>query len=84
MAYAHADIFKEVWSVDRKSRVDFLKRHDGLFEFREYAERVHVDGPHEGEPYWIPSTRSGLYSSLAEAEQGAITEIPWLGKLGQR
>jgi hypothetical protein len=38
-------------SNDGKTRVDLLKRNDGLFEFRAYIERHETSGSREGEPY---------------------------------
>jgi hypothetical protein len=76
MTYVHADIVREVLSVDGKSKVDFLKRRDGLYEFRGYVEKV------EGELYWSPIEHSGLYSTPEEAERSAIAQMAWLAKTG--
>jgi len=78
MAYSHAEIVREVLRGDEKANVDFLKRRDGLYEFRGYVERVEI------EPYWSPAERSGLYATLEEAEQSATTQIPWLRESGHR
>jgi hypothetical protein len=75
MTYVHADIVREVLSADGKSKVDFLKRRDGFYEFRGYVEKV------EGEAYWCPIVHSGLYSTLEEAERSATAQMPWLANL---
>ena len=72
MAYIHAETVREVLSPDRKAKVDILARDDGLYEFREYVERI------EGEPYWSPVERSGLYPTREEVERAALDAIPWL------
>ena len=39
MTYVHADIVKTIQSADGRAKVDFLRRNDGLYEYRGYIER---------------------------------------------
>jgi hypothetical protein len=74
--YLHAQIINVFESSDGKARVNVLKRNDGLFEFRAYVERYEGDGsPYEGEPYWSPTVRSGLYASVEDAQRDALHEV---------
>jgi hypothetical protein len=78
MAYVHAEIVREILSADGKVKVDLLKRHDGLYEFRGYVERIE-EGPFEGDLYWFPVEHSGLYETKEEVERAALAAVPGLG-----
>jgi len=41
LTYVHADIVKTIQSADGRAKVDFLRRNDGLYEYRGYIERRH-------------------------------------------
>ena len=45
LKYVHADVVKVIHSTDGKSLVEFLRRHDGLYEYRGHVELVD-DGPY--------------------------------------
>ncbi|WP_409189567.1 hypothetical protein [Bradyrhizobium sp. RDM4] len=61
---------------DKKSRVEILKRNDGLFEFRAYVQR-REDAPYEQEDayYWSPTLYSGVYANVEDAERDALREV---------
>jgi hypothetical protein len=73
MQLAHARSVREIARSDGKARLYIFERDDGLYEFR--VETEHDD---EGDIYWAPTHMSGLYETLKEAEQDAVTTIPWL------
>jgi hypothetical protein len=76
--YVHADVVKVIHSTDGKSMVEFLRRHDGLYEYRGHVELVD-DGPYgDRRPYWSPREHSGLYETMEELERAAGQGVPWL------
>jgi len=77
LPYVHADVVKAIQSANGKSKINFLKRHDGLYEYRSYDELID-DGPYAGRPYWSPTAYSGLYQTLEELERAAMRAVPWL------
>ncbi|MDO8981367.1 MAG: hypothetical protein Q7V17_19285 [Afipia sp.] len=77
MPYVHANIAKKIVSPDGKAVVEILKRHDGLYEYRETVERA-GDPDYEGERYWSPGQSSGLYETIEEVERAAFNDVPWL------
>jgi hypothetical protein len=78
LTYVHADIVKTIQSADGRAKVDFLRRNDGLYEYRGYIERRFDDGPYKGDRYWSPAQPSGLYQTLDELEQAARQALDWL------
>ena len=80
MTYLHADVVKIITSADGKARVELLRRHDGLFEYRACVELVE-DGLYGGPPYWMPRAYSGLYETVEELEKAARLNVPWLREM---
>jgi hypothetical protein len=76
-AYIHADVLKVIHSPDARAKVDFLRRNDGLYEYRAYVERLD-DGPAPYRYYWAPSGHSGLYETMEELERAAQQSVAWL------
>lgn len=51
----------------------------GLWRFVEWKWwDIDPDVPQISEPFWTAAYRSGLYSTIEEAERAAIAEVPWL------
>jgi hypothetical protein len=75
--YIHADIVKVVHSPDGAFKVDFLRRKDGLYEYRGW-ERRREETPIADGYYWGPREHSGLYQTMEELEQMARQTVPWL------
>ena len=80
MTYVHAEIIRKILSADGKAKVDLLKRHDGLYEFRTYVARIE-EGPFEGDNYWSAVENSGLYEIKEEAERAALAAVRVSGKI---
>jgi hypothetical protein len=78
--YVHRDIVKAVRSASGKSKIEFLRRYDGLYEYRAYDELIDDTGPYGRRPYWAPTAHSGLYQTLEELERTARQAVPWLGE----
>jgi hypothetical protein len=75
--YIHADIAKVIHRPDGAFKIDFLRRHDGLYEYRGW-ERRREESPLTDGYYWSPRERSGLYQTVEELEQTARPAMPWL------
>lgn len=80
MTYIHAEIVKAIRAANGKSKIEFLRRHDGLYEYRGYDELIDDTGSDERRPYWSPTAYSGLYQTLEELERAARQAVPWLGE----
>lgn len=80
MIYINADVVKVITSADGKAQVELLRRHDGLFEYRGYVERVD-DAPYGARAYWAQTAYSGLYETVEELEQAATLNVPWLREM---
>ena len=52
LPYTHAETVKVIHSSDGASKVEFLRRNDGLYEYRGYVERELDSGPDEDRRYW--------------------------------
>jgi hypothetical protein len=78
LKYVHADIVKIIHSTDGSAKIEFLRRNDGLYEYRGYIERRFDDGPYKGDRYWSATQHSGLYETLDELEQAARQALDWL------
>ena len=78
MPYTHADTVKVIHSSDGASKVEFLRRNDGLYEYRGYVERELDSGPDEGRRYWSAREHSGLYETMEEVERAARLGVTWL------
>jgi hypothetical protein len=77
LRYVDAEVVKAVHSADGKSKVEFLRRGDSLYEYRGYVELVD-EGPYGGRLYWAPSAYSGLYETMEELERAVRLDVPWL------
>jgi hypothetical protein len=75
--YIHADIIKAIHSPDGAFKIDFLRRNDGLYEYRGWQRRLE-ESPAGGAYYWSPRESSGLYPTMEELEQAARQTVPWL------
>jgi len=78
LAYLHGDIVETVRSQDRAFMVEFIARHDGLFEFRAWHEVTEEDSPLGPDTYWDCDLHSGLYPSLELAQADAVGLVLWL------
>jgi len=75
--YIHADIAKVIHSPDDAFKIDFLRRNDGLYEYRGW-ERRREETPLTDGYYWSPREVSGLYQTMEELEQAAWQSVAWL------
>jgi len=75
--YIHADIAKVIQSPDGAFKIDFLRRHDGLYEYRGWERRLE-QSPAGVADYWSPRQQSGLYQTMEELERTARQTVPWL------
>ena len=75
--YTHADIAKVIHSPDGAFKIEFLRRNDGLYEYRGWERRREETPVTEGY-YWSPRQHSGLYQTMEELEQTARQSVPWL------
>jgi hypothetical protein len=78
MKWPHASEVKKLRRPDSKAEIFILKRDDGLYEYKGYAEF-----DEDGIVYWGPAEQSGLLASAEEAESNAIDEVPWLRRLAR-
>jgi hypothetical protein len=76
--YVHADVVKAIQNANGKSKIVFLRRHDGLYEYRTYDELIDDTGPYGLRPYWSPTACSGLYQTFEELEEAAKQMVDWL------
>jgi hypothetical protein len=76
-AYIHADIVKVSHSPDAAFKIDFLRRNDGLYEYRGWERRLE-ESPAGDAYYWSPRESSGLYRTMEELEQAARQTVAWL------
>ena len=79
-AYEHADVAKAIHSPDGASKIEFLRRNDGLYEYRGWERRLE-ESPAGGAYYWSPRETSGLYRTMEELEQSARQSVAWLRDL---
>ena len=73
--WTHAKSIKVIDRADGKAKVNFLARHDGLYEYRAEAE---IQGDEYEAVYWSTTDISGLFASAREVEQAAFDDIAWL------
>jgi hypothetical protein len=76
-AYVHADIAKVIHSPDGAFKIEFLRRNDGLYEYRGFERRLE-ESPFRNGYYWSPCEYSGLYETIEELEQTARQMVAWL------
>jgi len=76
-AYPHADIAKAIESPDGAFKIEFLRRNDGLYEYRGWERRLE-ESPAGSDHYWSPREHSGLYQTMEELEQAARQTVAWL------
>ena len=76
-AYIHADVAKVIHSADGAFKIEFLKRNDGLYEYRGFERRLEQSPVSDGY-YWAPREYSGLYETMEELEQTARKTVAWL------
>ena len=76
-AYIHADVAKVIHSSDGGFKIEFLKRNDGLYEYRGFERRLE-QSPVSETSYWSPRESSGLYKTMEELEQTARQTVDWL------
>ena len=76
-AYVHADIAKVIHSPDGAFKIEFLRRNDGLYEYRGFERRLE-ESPFRNGYYWSPCAYSGLYETIEELEQTARQMVAWL------
>jgi hypothetical protein len=78
MKWTHAQSIKVITRADGKAEIHILKRDDGLYEYRGFAE-INDDG----DVYWAETAMSGLHDSAEHAERDAIDEVHWLRQLSR-
>ena len=66
-ANIHADIAKAIHSPDSAFKIEFLRRNDGLYEYRGFERRLEESPSGDGY-YWSPREHSGLYKTMEELE----------------
>lgn len=76
-AYTHADVAKVIHSPDGAFKIEFLRRNDGLYEYRGF-ERRREESPVTDGYYWSPRECSGLYETMEELERTARLTVDWL------
>jgi hypothetical protein len=76
-AYMHADIAKVIHSPDGAFKIEFLRRSDGLYEYRGFERSLEASPVRSGY-YWSPREYSGLYATMKELEQAARRAVAWL------
>ncbi len=76
-AYIHADVAKAIQSPDGAFKIEFLRRNDGLYEYRGFERRLE-ESPAGSDYYWSPREYSGLYKTMEELEQAARQTVAWL------
>jgi len=76
-AYIHADVAKAIHSPDGAFKIEFLRRNDGLYEYRDFERRLEESPSGDGY-YWSPREHSGLYKTMEELEQAARQTVAWL------
>ena len=76
-AYIHADIAKAIHSPDSAFKIEFLRRNDGLYEYRDFERRLEESASGDGY-YSSPREHSGLYKTVEELEQAARQTVAWL------
>jgi hypothetical protein len=76
-AYTHADVAKVIESPDGAFKIEFLRRNDGLYEYRAFEHRLE-ESPVRDIYYWSPRESSGLYETMEELEQSARQKVAWL------
>jgi len=79
-AYEHADVAKAIHSPDGALKIEFLRRNDGLYEYRGWERRLE-ESPAGDAYYWSPRESSGLYRTMEELEQSARQSVAWLRDL---